>query len=430
MHATTICNNAILTNYGKAARILQSTYEESGWLVPTHPAIKNEERRILRDKILFSGCKCPPCHLTIQTSSSSNLSLSDLDTIQGIMGLNCLPGFRPTHCKAKKEIESCLKLSSPGPQYLVFLEKYSWEIVTRHSMSSLSPSTSNQESQTSTAAPSPTGTSSSNTTAASPPDIPNEISEEENDERQRDREEREKKEAMFEFMVGNYCVRRFLDSAEKALSSFSSSTNTPSNPTNSSSKQTQLSKLSAKLRKRLRKSKQRVHVTEVDAESEVEEVILDQEREAEEEREVAVEVRETPQPRRMMFGEIPPSSLPLPSSNSDEKPLMPSPRKHGEGWEDGLFWYYRLHLHQPFLSFDPDFNPDFTPDSGAEKDAGNGEEEEEEVGGEVDDEKAARRHRGCFAVVRKGFGILSRRMEALFSSRCLGGIRGFRALEG
>jgi hypothetical protein len=413
---------------------LQSTYEESGWLVPTHPAIKNEERRILRDKILFSGCKCPPCHLTIQTSSSSNLSLSDLDTIQGIMGLNCLSGFRPTSCKAKQEIDSCLKLSSPGPQYLVFLEKYSWEIVTRHSMSSLSPSpsTSNQESQTSTATPSPTGTSSSNTTAASPPDIPTEVSEEENDEREREREEREKKEAMFEFMVGNYCVRRFLDSAEKALSSFSS-TNTPPNPTTPSSKQTQLSKLRTKLRKRLRKSKQRVRVIEVDVEVEGEEVILDQEREGEE-REVVAEVRNTPQPRRMMFGEIPPSSLPLPSSNSDEKPLMASPRKVGEGWEDGLFWYYRL--HQPFLSFNPDFNPASAAGDNEkvhmDEDEGDGDGDGEEL-----DEKANRRDRGCFAVVKKGFGILSRRMEALFSSRCLGGMRGmrvgvkgFRALEG
>jgi hypothetical protein len=387
---------------------LQSSYEESGWLVPTHPAIKNEERRILRDKILFSGCKCPPCHLTIQTSSSSNLSLSDLDTIQGIMGLNCLPGFRPTHCKAKKDIDSCLKLSSPGPQYLVFLEKYSWEIVTRHSMSSLSPSTSHQESQTLTAAPSPTGTSSSNTTAASPPDTPTEISEEENNERQRDREEREKRQAMFEFMVGNYCVRRFLDSAEKALSSLSSTTTTPPNPTTPSSTQTQLSKLSAKLRKRLQKSKQRVQVIEVavesDVEVEVEEVIPDRDAELgenqndqeREEREVRAE------PRRMMFGEIPPS-------NSNEKPLMPSPRKLGEGWEDGLFWYYRL--HQPFLDED--------------EDEGDGDRDGEEL-----DEKANRRHRGCFAVVRKGFGILSRRMETLFSGRCLGGMRGMRGIKG
>lgn len=417
-HATTICNNAILTNYGKAAEILRSTYDESGWLVPTHPAIKNEERRILRDKILFSGCKCPPCHHTIQTLSSSNLSLSELDTIQGIRGLNCLSGFRPTSCKAKKDLDNALKLSSPGPQYLVFLEKYSWEIVTRHSMSSFSPSTSNQESQTSTAAPSPTGTSSSNTTAA--PLTNTAEGEEENAETEREKEEREKQEAMFEFMVGNYCVRRFLDAAEKALSYFSSTTNPPP-PANPSSKQTQLSKLRRKLRKRVGKSlKQRVKITEMHVEAEVEEAILDQDREGEE-REVDVEVRQ--EPRRMMFGEIHPTSIPLPPSiSSQESPLMAPKRKVGEGWEEGLFWYYR----QPLLSFNPG------------SDLGNDDKEEGEEGMDEVDKKADRRDRGCFTVLKKGFGILSRRMGAFFSNRCLGrgmsgmrvGIKGFRALEG
>jgi hypothetical protein len=289
-------------------------------------------------------------------------------------------------------------------------------------MSSISPSTSNQESQTSTAAPSATGTSSSNTTAAPPTNIPAEGSEEENAETEKERQEREKQEAMFEFMVGNYCVRRFLDSAEKALSSFSSSTSTPPQPTNPPSKQAQLSKLRRKLRKRFGKSlKQRVQVTEVDVE--VEEVILDQEREVGEEMDVEVEVRETPQPRRMMFGEIPPTSLP-PSGSSEEKPLMAPKRKVGEGWEDGLFWYYR----QPLLSPTSDTQ---SPDDGNDE-----RDEDEDEGEEVMNEKVQKR--SCFTVLKRGFGILSRRMGALFSSRCLGrgmrgmrvGIRGFRALEG
>jgi hypothetical protein len=292
-------------------------------------------------------------------------------------------------------------------------------------MSSSSLSTSNQESQTSTAAPSPTGTSSTNTTAAPQTNIPTEGSEEENAETEGQKEEREKQEAMFDFMVGNYCVRRFLDSAEKALSSFSSSTTIlPPPPPNPSSRspQTQLSKLRRKLRKRIGKSlKQSVKVTEADVGSGVEEVILDREREVGEEREVDVEVRETPQPRRMMFGEIPPTSLP--PSDSEEKPLMAHPtKKVGEGWEDGLFWYY----HQPLLS----------PTSNTQsRDDGNDERDEDE-GEDVVDEKLQKR--SCFTVLKRGFGILSRRIGALFSSRCLGrgmrgmriGIKGFKALEG
>lgn len=157
---------------------------------------------------------------------------------------------------------------------------------------------------------------------------------------------------------------------------------------------------------------------------EVEEVILDQNRGDGVEREVDVEIRETAQPRNMMFGEIPPTSLTLPhSASGDEQPLMARKRKLGEGWEDGLFWYYR----QPLLSFSP----------GSSSENGENEDEGEE-GEEVVDEKVERSDRVCFAAVRKGLGILSRRMEALFSSRCLGrgmrgmrvGIKGFRALEG
>lgn len=157
----------------------------------------------------------------------------------------------------------------------------------------------------------------------------------------------------------------------------------------------------------------------------MEEVILDQEREVGEEREVEVDVRETAQPRRMMFGEIHPTSIPLPPSiSSQESPLTAPKRKVGEGWEDGLFWYYR----QPLLS--PTSNTQ-SPDDG-----NNDRDEDEDVVLDELDEKLEKR--SCFNVLKRGLGILSRRMGALFSNRCLRrgmrgmrvGIKGFRALEG
>ncbi|KAH8792361.1 hypothetical protein F5882DRAFT_399958 [Hyaloscypha sp. PMI_1271] len=392
-HAATICNTAIQSTYSLASTILHSQHSSTGWLIPTHPAILNEERRLVRDKILFSGCKCPPCRQVLHSSSSTDLSVSELDEIHGLGALNCLNGLRSQSCKARKEIDSCLKLSKPGPQYLVFLEKYSWEIVTRHSMSSFSNSNSNSNSnetagsQDSTAVPSPTSTSNGENQGNA------EIEQDAGGEEER---EREKEEAMFEFMVGNYCVRRFLESAEKVLSSLPSPTSNPAPP---SPRFSPIIDQGRKLRRKLLRNRmvkrQRIEV------SEVAEVVEDR----------VVDGRQSnpaspsPTPRRMMFGEISPSTS---DPNNDEKALLVQQKKVvGERWEDGLLWYHGLQG----LGSDPE----------EAKDEQNGMEGKE-------------RRRGCMAVLKKGLGIISRRVRTLFMGRCVGlrklRVGGFRALEG
>jgi hypothetical protein len=254
-------------------------------------------------------------------------------------------------------------------------------------MSAFSQSNTNQGgSQDTTAAPSPTDTSNTHVQ-----DGENEEGEEAED-AERERQEREKEEAMFEFMVGNYCVRRFLESAEKALSSFSAATSTQSRETSTlSTPQMRINTLRRKLRKRMAR-RERVEISEV-----VEEVIPD--RPADERQNHPASTEATP--RRMMYGEVSPAS-----DAQDEKALLVKDRKApGERWEDGLLWYYGLQ----------------SLNSGSEED-----------GNEEMDEKTERRDRGCMAVFKKGFGVISRRMGSLVGSwRCLGrGIRGFRALEG
>jgi hypothetical protein len=260
-------------------------------------------------------------------------------------------------------------------------------------MSAFSHSTSNQGgSQDSTAAPSPTGTSNNDVQDAG--NVDGEAGEGEEAEEQEEamRQEREKEEAMFEFMVGNYCVRRFLEAAEKALSSFSAATSTYSRePSTMSTPQSRINKLRRKLRKRMAR-RERVEISEV-----VEEVIPDRPENERQNNPVSAETT----PRRMMYGEISPAS-----DTQDEKALLVKDRKGAsERWEDGLLWYYSRSLNS---------------------------EDGEKEGEEEIDEKVERRDRGCMAVVKNGFGILSRRVGRLVGSwRCLGGgIKGFRALEG
>jgi len=260
----------------------------------------------------------------------------------------------------------------------VFLEKYSWEIETRRAMSSFTSSNSSPTSTaTATAANSPTGTAGNS--------VGNGDIGESGD---AEGEEGKGKELMFEFMIGNYCVRRFLETSEKRLRDLTS----PSPSSHSAASPTQttfVSELKIRmLRKKLRKKVRKVEEEVVVREEAVDEEVVEERPEGRESNRTS--------PRRMMFGEIS-------SGNNDEKALLFTQKKAiGDRWEDGLLWYYGL---QGLEAHDP---------------LGDGEE----MGGKE------KRRRGCFGIVKAGFGILGRRVGRWVSSaRCVG-LRGFRALDG
>jgi hypothetical protein len=191
-HASTICNTHITTYHAVPAAILLPIHHSSGWLVPTHPCVLAEERRIMRDAILLSGCGCYDCRLFLLSSrtasgSGSSLTLSEMSLSQGGL-FNCIPRtpISPSQCKAYAELSTAVKLTSPGPQFLVFLEKYGRDIEIRDSMRS------KQQRYKSTS------------TSLEPGHITQE----------------EKERSRFDFMVGNFSVRRFLEDTERELLSF------------------------------------------------------------------------------------------------------------------------------------------------------------------------------------------------------------------
>ncbi|KUJ12652.1 uncharacterized protein LY89DRAFT_722207 [Mollisia scopiformis] len=208
-HAATITNSLVSFHHPKSSQILKAHHTENsaGFIVPTHPLVLAEERRIQRDKILASGCHCLPCRLMLHagTSSSSDLSLRSSSEHDGLVGA-CLPAqsmvsTRGNECKARAALEKTVKLTEPGPQFLVFLERYGWEVEARWDIFV------KQQHQT--------------------------VKEEEEDveeTRAGDNGEEQKKKT-FDFMIGNYCVRRFLEDTEKELTNFSTATKKAISPT-------------------------------------------------------------------------------------------------------------------------------------------------------------------------------------------------------
>ncbi|KAH9207459.1 hypothetical protein DL95DRAFT_450325 [Leptodontidium sp. 2 PMI_412] len=183
-HAATICNTFITTRHSHASSILSSTYRD-GWFLPTHEAVLGTEKRITREQIRKAGCGCPDCRAFLHssrstTASSSELSLASDSSTQGCLKLPCFPTSptRPSQasstCKAQHLFDTPWKLSMPGPMFLVFLERYEWEIETRYDML--------------------------------------EAECKDSDNAKRDEEERR-----FSFIVGNYSVRRFLEDVERGF---------------------------------------------------------------------------------------------------------------------------------------------------------------------------------------------------------------------
>ena len=191
-HAPTICNTHITTNHSRSSAILLSSHHHSsGWLVPQHSCVRTEERRIYRDKILSSNCSCRSCRLFLLTSrrrsSASSLTLSEM-SIEAGSCFPCIPTLRPTPmepalCRAEEALKGTVKLTEPGPQYLVFLEKYGRDIEIRDDMVA-----SWRKGQ-------------SVVSHVGAVDITQE----------------EKEKSRFNFTVGNYSVRRFLEDVESGM---------------------------------------------------------------------------------------------------------------------------------------------------------------------------------------------------------------------
>ena len=97
-NASAICNNLIMTHYAHEAAIIGSTML-NGWLVPTHPAVRREEKQLVKYAARSARSRAhaaPP-----------------------------RPLLRP-YVRTK--------LSEPGPQYLRFLIEYSFDIRVANAM--------------------------------------------------------------------------------------------------------------------------------------------------------------------------------------------------------------------------------------------------------------------------------------------------------
>ena len=229
-----------------------------------------------------------------------------------------------------------------------------------------------------------------------------------NDDADSDEEnEKKAKEAAFQFMIGNYCVRRFLESAEKVLAEYASlSSPKPhqvhNNKRRASSASTLVNPLTKIQRLRRMFARKLRFIAKEKREERVPEVVEDTEAGNSES---GAGRREERGPRRLMFGEISPTPSPSPSppSSSDEKALLITHKKRREdSWEDGLLWYSNVR------------------DLGATNAV---------VASGVDEEKESKR--GCLSMVRKAVEGLGRKVARVLRGskgrRCLGG---FRALDG
>ncbi|KAK2627078.1 hypothetical protein QTJ16_003044 [Diplocarpon rosae] len=171
-HARSIVNALITVHHAASAALLGAQVNESGWLVPTRRCVLEAEQKVVRERVQRSGCMCGSCREVLLDSSSAPGSDGSLEREGGRW--NCLspsaaalwPSRRHTHTP----IPTPFLLTLPGPLFLVFLERYEWELSTRHAMRQAAPATPAQ---------------------------------------QREDERR------FDFVVGHWLVRRFLDDVER-----------------------------------------------------------------------------------------------------------------------------------------------------------------------------------------------------------------------
>jgi hypothetical protein len=104
---------------------------KDGWFVPTHSCIAKQERLLLKEK----WKDCASCSRSASSDGKDNDStsviLSPFDE-NGEVSDKLPPVQQRSPCLEQHEKELCLALSTPGPQYLRFLEEYSFEILVRY----------------------------------------------------------------------------------------------------------------------------------------------------------------------------------------------------------------------------------------------------------------------------------------------------------
>jgi hypothetical protein len=185
------------------------------------------------------------------------------------------PHYNPHHHDLALALDLGLKikLSRPGPQYLAFLEKYSWEIETRHSMARSSGPDHNLT---------PTPDTITLLRVA--------FSEYEIDT------------TGFDFMVGNYCVKPFLQSCDDTIQNYFVFT-----PLLAKAKKVRTRDWLDRGAKVLRTGKEQV-MTAIKQK---------------------LQLGKTKTKRRMMFGEI--------ESHEEEKSGLVVPN---DNWVKGLLWFY------------------------------------------------------------------------------------------
>lgn len=124
-NAAVICNNRIRTEFSFEAAVLLASLATS-WLLPRHPCILTQENRCQRieneiERSLYhrlKACCEVSKYCNCLSKNSRDRSFEDLQMPEEQPPLYPLP----TH------------LTQAGPQFLLFLEKYSFEIRTRHAL--------------------------------------------------------------------------------------------------------------------------------------------------------------------------------------------------------------------------------------------------------------------------------------------------------
>jgi hypothetical protein len=131
LHASQICNNFILSHFSFEASLLRSEIRD-GWLVPTHRAILLEESLLLERK----RRACRVCGQGVSRFSLQTL-IPEPDILLDQEACPHYPSFLSPDCGDRDHAELRFGLSTPGPQYMRFLEEYGRELRIRGELAGL-----------------------------------------------------------------------------------------------------------------------------------------------------------------------------------------------------------------------------------------------------------------------------------------------------